>query len=495
MLFRSPAVLPLPRKMEAREGQFELTAKTGIVADAASQETARFLAGQLHRSTGWKIQVRSAKSSSPAKGEIALVIGDAANELGAEGYKLSATPESVTIRGGDAAGLFYGVQTLLQLLPPEALSSKPVTGVAWALPCVQIEDGPRFHWRGLMLDISRHFFNKAEVKQLLDAMAEQKLNVFHWHLVDDNGWRIEIKKYPKLTQVGAWRSDVGFKLDPKKTKAYGPDGRYGGVYTQADIREIVAYAQARHITVVPEIEMPGHSVAALAAYPQFSCSGQGYSTDIGVGVHAGVYCAGKDETFGFIQDVLTEVLDLFPSKIIHIGGDEVPKGNWKTCPKCQARMAAEHLKNEHELQSYFIQRIEKFINAKGRTLMGWSEIREGGLAKNAVIMDWIGGATESATEGHDVVMSPTSYCYFDYWQSQDRTTEPRAMGGYLPLRRVYAFEPIPANLAPGFHSHILGAQGNVWTEYIPNIEQVEYMAFPRSSALAEVAWSPKEARD
>jgi hexosaminidase len=298
-----------------------------------------------------------------------------------------------------------------------------------------------------------------------------------------------------LTSVGAWRSAIGFGLDPKLSTAYGPDGRYGGFFTQADIREVVAYAAARHITIVPEIEMPGHAVAALAAYPMYSCSGGGYKTDVAAGVNAGVYCAGKDETFEFLQDVLAEVISLFPGKYIHIGGDEVPKGNWQKCELCQNRIKSEGLKNERELQSYFIRRIEKYINSQGRTLIGWSEIREGGLAQNAALMDWIGGATEGATEGHDVVMSPTACCYFDYYQSQDHSTEPRAIGGYLPVTRVYAFEPVPANLDSKYRAHILGAQGNIWTEYIPSLRQVQYMAFPREAALAEVAWSPKEARN
>jgi hexosaminidase len=346
-----------------------------------------------------------------------------------------------------------------------------------------------------MLDVSRHFFTKAEVEQLLDAMTLLKLNTFHWHLVDVQGWRVEIKKYPQLTQIGAWRSSIGFGLDPKASTAYGKDGRYGGFYTQADIREIVAYAQARHINIVPEIEMPGHSVAALAAFPELSCAGTGFSTDVSGAAPGGIYCAGKEETFEFLQNVLTEIMDLFPGQYIHIGGDEVPKDNWKKCERCQARMRAEGLKNAHELQSYFIRRVEKFITSKGRTLIGWSEIREGGLAPSATVMDWIGGATEAAKEGHDVVMSPIANCYFDGYQSEDRAFEPRAKDHVLTLEQVYDFDPIPDDLAPQFHGHILGAQGNVWTEYIPNLKQVEYMTFPRLTALAEVAWSPKSARN
>jgi hexosaminidase len=321
------------------------------------------------------------------------------------------------------------------------------------------------------------------------------MNTFHWHLVDDQGWRIEIKKYPKLTEVGAWRKEIGFKLDPKASTAYGPDGRYGGFYTQDDIREVVAYAQARHITIVPEIEMPGHSSAALAAYPEYSCTGGPFNTDMSGGVFKGVYCAGNDKTFEFVQDVLTEVIQLFPGKFIHIGGDEVPKENWTNCVKCVKRMNDEGLKTGHELQSYFTRRVEKIISAQGRALIGWSEISEGGLAQNAAVMDWIGGAVEAASAGHDVVMSPHNNCYFDHYQSTNHSTEPYAIGGYLPLNKVYAYEPMPAKLDAQYQSHILGAQGNVWTEYMPNFHHIEYMIFPRACALAEVTWSPKEARN
>jgi hexosaminidase len=326
-------------------------------------------------------------------------------------------------------------------------------------------------------------------------MALLKLNTFHWHLVDDQGWRLELKKYPQLTQSGAWRDGVGFGLNPKASTAYGSGGRYGGFYTQADTREVVAYAQARFITIVPEIEMPGHSTAALSVFPELNCTGVGLSTNSPTRLSTGVYCAGREETFGFLQGVLTEVMDLFPGKYIHVGGDEVPMENWRKCIQCQARMRAEGLQNVHELQSYFIRRMEKFVSGKGRVLIGWSDIREGGLAPNTVLMDWIGGGTEAASAGHDVVMSPKASCYFDYYQSQDHFTEPRAIGGFLPLAKVYAFEPIPADLAPQFQQHILGAEGVVWTEYIPNLKQAEFMMFPRLTALAEVVWSSKAARD
>jgi hexosaminidase len=491
-----PAVIPAPQKVECGEGTFQLGANSRILVDRASRETGEYLAERLRASTGYPLKVHIVGNTASEKrnlGNIILTTHDAQAALGAEGYQLSATANEVVIHAPNQAGLFYGVQTLLQLLPAEIFASKPVQGMAWTVPVVQIEDTPRFKWRGLMLDVSRHFFTKAEVKEMLDLMAMQKLNTFHWHLVDDQGWRIEIKKYPRLTEVGAWRNDIGFGLDPKSSTAYGPDGRYGGYYTQADIREIVAYAASRHITIVPEIEMPGHSAAALTSYPEFSCTGGPFTTD--AGGKMGIYCAGNDGTFEFLQNVLTEVMELFPGKYIHIGGDEVEKEYWAKCPKCQARMEKEGLKTVHELQSYFIRRMETFINAHSRTLIGWTEIREGGLAKNAVVMDWIGGAVESARDGHDVVMSPTRYCYLDHYQSTNHTTEPHAIGDYLPLSRVYAFEPVPAKLDATYDSHILGAQGNLWTEYVGSFKHAQYMIFPRMCAMAEVTWSPAGTRD
>jgi len=486
------SVVPLPQSVVEQSGKFILSPETVIVADRGAKLEARYLAELLAPATGWRLPVQV--FGWFARQRIILNLSADPEATGPEGYSLQVTPSRVTIRAAQPAGLFYGIQTLRQLLPPQLESRQRVPALTWAVPCLEIKDRPSFGWRGLMLDVSRHFFGKAEVKQILDAMALHKLNTFHWHLVDDNGWRIEIKKFPKLTQLGAWRTDIGFGLDPKASTAYGPDGRYGGFYTQEDIRELVAYAAAQHITVVPEIEMPGHSGAALTAYPEFSCAGSGFSTDMGAGIHASVYCAGKDETFIFLQDVLAEIFALFPGKYVHIGGDEVPKKNWQACPRCQARKQREGLKNEHELQSYFVRRMEKIVNAGGRNLIGWSEIREGGLAQNAAVMDWIGGAVEAAEAGHDVVMSPTKYCYFDYYQATNRTAEPRAIGGFLPLQKVYAFEPMPTKLASQYQRHILGAQGNVWTEYIPSLQHVEYMTFPRLTALAEVAWSAPEGR-
>ena len=489
-----PALIPLPQKLERHDGAFILGPETRISALGVSQDTVAALVDRLRPVTGFVWHIAPVGPATAPANTILITTNQTNLALGREGYELKVTSEGVVIHAPTDTGVFYGVQTLLQLLPPEIFSTTP-TNIAWQIPCVQIEDQPRFPWRGMMLDVSRHFFTKAEIERWLDLLALHKINTFHWHLVDDQGWRIEIKKHPKLTGVGAWRSGVGFGFAHDVTTNYGPDGRYGGFYTQDDIREIVTYAQDRHITVIPEIEMPGHSVAALSAYPQFSCNGGPYNTDIGAGVQAGVYCAGREETFAFLQDVLTEVMDLFPGPFIHIGGDEVPKDNWHKCTNCQARIQAEGLKDEHELQSYFIRRIEKFINAHGRRLIGWSEIREGGLAPSAAVMDWIGGGLEAAKAGHDVVMSPTSFCYFDYYQSRDQRAEPRAGGGFIPLDKVYAFEPVPAGLNPELQPHILGGQGNVWTEYIPHFRQVEYMTFPRLCALSEVLWSPKDSRN
>jgi hexosaminidase len=496
---QAPAIIPLPKSMNVQPGHFMLRARgqnpesgTKILVAAGAEETGRYLAAEL-RGRGYAGCDVVSDATARGEGNIALTLKELNPDLGDEGYTLTVAPEGVTIRAGTSAGLFYGAQSLLQLLsiPGEAAGQR----TNWLIPCLHIEDQPRFRWRGLMLDVSRHFFTKEEVKRLLDEMAWHKLNVFHWHLVDDQGWRIEIKKYPRLTEAGAWRKEIGFGCDPKASTSYGPDGRYGGYYTQDDVREVVAYAQARHITIVPEIEMPGHASAALMAYPQYSCTGGPFTTDLPGGVFNGVFCAGNDDTFAFVEDVLSEVCALFPGPFIHIGGDEVLVDNWKNCPKCQARMKQEGLTKESELEGYFIRRVEKIVNAHHRRLVGWSEIREGGLAANATVMDWVGGAVEAATAGHDVVMSPLADCYFDHYQSLDQSKEPHAIGGYLPLKQVYAFEPMPTNLAAAYQDHILGAQANVWTEYMPNFKHVQYMVFPRLCALAEVDWSPKASRN
>lgn len=492
------SIIPQPQKVQLSEGVFTLTPGTRIYADLPSRGTEKYLAIRLRTATGFPLGAHTKLLSSQAiNGAILLTTKDADTNLGPEGYQLDVTPASVVIRAPTQAGLFYGVQTLLQMLPPEIFSSNVVTNVDWQMPCAQITDWPRFQWRGFMLDVSRHFFTKAEVETFLDAMAMQKMNVFHWHLTDDQGWRIQIKRYPLLTQIGAWRDGVGFGFPSNSTTAYGPDGRYGGFYTQDDIREVVKYAAARHITIVPEIEMPGHSTAALAAYPQYSCTGGPFEILTTGGIFVGIYDPAKEETFQFLSNILAEVIPLFPGKYIHIGGDEVPKDTWHNSPDCQALMKREGLKDEDELQSWFTRRIEKIVTADGKSMIGWSEILRGGLPKTAAVMDWIGGAKEAASAGHDVVMTPTAYCYFDFYQSKDRSKEPKAAswGGPITLQKMYSFEPMPTNVPPELQSYILGAQGNLWTEQIPNLRHAEYMTFPRASALAEVTWSAKDARN
>jgi hexosaminidase len=486
------ALVPLPAKVERHPGAFVLRPKSCIVADAASMASAQYLAERLRISTGYPVPIHRQAEAAETNADIVITTQDTRKDLRSEDYELSATPSFVRVRAVDPAGLFYGVQSLLQLFPPAVFGPRLSAGLSWSIPCVHIEDGPRFPWRGFMLDVSRHFFTKDEIKRVFDLMALHKLNTFHWHLTDNQGWRIEIKKYPRLVEVGAWRTTIGFGLDPKSSTAYGPDGRYGGYYSQTDVREIVAYAQSRHITVVPEIEMPGHSSAALSAYPGFACPN---AVTNAIGRAADVYCVGNENTFKFLEDVLTEVCDLFPGKYVHIGGDEVSKRSWRECPLCQERIAREELKSVEGLQIYFVQRIAKFLESKGRSVIGWSEISQGGLPPHVTVMDWLGAAADVASDDHDVVRCPNTYCYFDYYQSRDRGGEPPASGAYLPLERVYSFEPIPEGLSPQYQAHILGPQANLWTEYVPSLKQVEYMIFPRLCALAEVAWSPRESRD
>ncbi|MGA3266890.1 MAG: beta-N-acetylhexosaminidase [Verrucomicrobiota bacterium] len=505
-------LIPLPQKIETRAGTFQFSAGTGIRADSAARRTAEFLAERLRPATGWPFPVSSRAS---AGGGIWLTTRSANRNLGPEGYALEVAPDSVVIRANTDVGLFYGAETLLQLLPPQIFSTNRAAGVSWQIPCVSIEDWPRFQWRGLMLDVSRHFYSKTEVERILDEMALYKLNTFHWHLSDEPGWRIEIKKYPKLTQIGAWRKSsqlvqanphdetpANKNTHPSWTAPsadkFGPDGRYGGYYTQADIREVVAYAAARHITIVPEIDMPGHIAAALAAYPQLGTGGP-YSTDATMGMNHGVLDPSRADTFAFINELITELSRLFPGKYIHLGGDEVSAdvraATWAKSPSCQALMRREGLKNTDELQAWFTRRVEQMVNARGKHLVGWSEITGDGVTTNAVVMDWIGGAQEATGTGHDVVMAPTGYCYFDYYQSTNHLTEPPAIGGFLPLQKVYSFEPIPPNLPPQLQLRILGGQGNLWTEYVASLPHAEYMLFPRACALAEDTWSAREARN
>lgn len=479
---RKVAIVPQPAKVTRSEGHFTLTPETRVATDATMRAAGEFLAEALAPATGWRLAVRDVDRVAGRGNVIRLSRAPDGASLGTEGYRLTVRREAVRVEAATEAGAFYGCQTLRQLLPPAIFSPKRVEGVPWTIPCARIEDRPRFPWRGITLDSGRHIQPTAFVKRLIDLLALHKMNVLHWKLTEDQGWRIEIRRYPKLTEVGAWRE--------------GPRGRYGGFYTQNDLREIVAYARRRHVTIVPEIEMPGHSVAALAAYPELSCTGGPFKVATGWGVYRELYCAGKEETFEFLEHVLGEVLELFPSPVIHIGGDEAVKDRWKACGRCQARIRAEGLKNEAELQSYFIKRIGKFLRSKGRQLAGWDEIMQGGLPPEALVGSWHGTrpAVAAARSGHDVVMLPTSHCYFDYYQSR-LPGQPKANGRHIPLERVYAFEPLPTGLTAEQARHILGAYGCLWTEYMPTWRHVEYMAFPRTCAMAEVLWTPKARRD
>lgn len=473
-----PTLIPMPAQVRMEEGVCRLDRPWRLQRGSQDVSAITALLGEELSDLGGQQDTHGGDTFSI---ELQLVAFDT---LLPAGYHSVVIRESgVTIIAPDAEGLFQGSRTLIQLLDTDQPS----------IPCATITDHPRFQWRGMHLDVCRHFFPVEFVKKYIDLLARYKMNTFHWHLTDDQGWRIEIKKYPKLTEIGGWRS--GSQVGPYGRREYDSIS-YGGYYTQEQIREVVAYAAARHITVVPEIEMPGHAMAALAAYPELGCTGGPYEVQKGWGVFEDVFCAGNDSMFSFMQNVLTEVMELFPSEIIHIGGDECPKESWKKCPKCQARMTAEGLKDEHDLQSYFIQRIEQFVNSKGRKIIGWDEILEGGLAPNAAVMSWRGteGGVAAAQSGHFAVMSPGSHCYFDHYQG-DPANEPLAIGGYTTVQKVYSYEPIPAELNAEQAKYILGAQGNIWTEYILTPEHVEYMALPRMLALAEVLWTPKEKRN
>jgi hexosaminidase len=474
-------IIPHPVKLQTQTGSFNLSSKTSIVfTDEGEKASADFFNLYLKQLYGFTLPVsKQAKSNS-----IRLVTRRFVTVPDNEGrYTLKVTPAGITIEGDSYQGNFYGIQTLIQLLPV-----KPATTLA--IPAVSIEDYPRFQYRGLHLDVGRHFFPVDFLKKYIDYIALHKLNYFHWHLTEDQGWRIEIKKYPRLTEVGAYRNGTIIGRYP----GTGNDNiRYGGFYTQEQVKEVVKYASDRYITVIPEIEMPGHSSAALTAYPSLGCPGTGpYKVEETWGVFNDVFCGGNDSVFTFLQDVLDEVMPLFPARYVHIGGDESPKENWKTCPRCQQRIKDHKLKDEHGLQSYFIQRIEKYVNAKGKQIIGWDEILEGGLAPNAVVMSWRGeqGGIAAAKEKHNVIMTPGSHVYFDHAQS--RNEDSVTIGSYLPLEKVYSYEPVPAALTAEEAKYVLGAQANMWTEYMKNTRKVEYMLFPRIAALSEVLWTPKE---
>jgi hexosaminidase len=481
-------IIPQPNEIILKEGKFTISPATKIVlrnSDSFKKDIAWFN-DYLDNNYGFHLEF--IESESKIGNFIQFEYADFEGGF-KENYHLDINNARIKIVAeGNGSGAFYALQTLVQLMPPLQIKSLKIAPPKnFEIQCCFINDKPRYQWRGMHLDVCRHFFPVSFVKRYIDLIAAYKMNTFHWHLTEDQGWRIEIKKHPKLTSVGAWRN--GTMIGSYKDKKY-DTVRYGGFYTQEEIKDVVAYATARHITIVPEIEMPGHSLAAIAAYPWLSCTGQRQEVAKGWGVFDDVYCS-KDSTFQFLQDVLTEVMDLFPGKYIHIGGDECPKTRWKTCPNCQALIKKEKLKDEHELQSYFITRIEKFVNSKGKQIIGWDEILEGGLAPNAAVMSWRGteGGIAAAKQKHFVVMSPGKPCYFDHYQSKDKTKEPLAIGGFNPLDSVYNYNPTPKILNEQEAQFIMGAQGNVWTEYILNEKQVEYMAMPRMIALSEVLWT------
>lgn len=485
------SLIPQPVRLEVQRGVFELRADTRIWADSALAPTAKWLSTALAPATGFALPV----SESPARsaGVIRLRLDASLERLGPEGYLLEVTPEQIEIRALAPAGAFYAGQTLRQLLPAAIYSKQPRSGVSWTVPCVRIEDRPRFVWRGALIDVARHFMPKETILKFIDLLAVHKMNSLQLHLTDDQGWRIEIKRYPKLTGIGSIRKEtrVGHERDAK-----GFDGKpHGGYYSQADIREIVEYARLRHVRLVPEIEMPGHAQAAIASYPELGNTRERLEVSTHWGVHKNIFNV-NESTIEFLQNVLAEVLELFPGEFIHIGGDEVPTDQWKSSPQAQALMRKLGFKSEVQLHGWFIGRMNEFLVSRGRRLVGWDEILEGGAPAGAVVMSWRGtkGGIAAVRAGHDVVMAPNTYTYFDYYQSRD-PGEPLAIGGFLPLEKVYEFNPVPAELTSEEVGRILGAQGQLWTEYIPTPRQLEYMAFPRLAALAEVVWTPQAQRD
>ncbi|MBJ7882125.1 beta-N-acetylhexosaminidase [Gelidibacter salicanalis] len=501
-------IIPKPESLEMQTGRFVVDSKTTVSAAAGLEHEGDYLADMLSLLTNATIDFESGTS-----GTIQLKIDDAIENE--EGYEVSVTYDNIVISGKTSKGVFYGIQTLRQLIPVSSNSETQQTSDL-TIPAVEIKDHPRFAYRGMHLDVARHMFPVAFIKKYIDLLAMHKMNTFHWHLTEDQGWRIEIKKYPKLTEIGSKRYGTIIGHHPGTGN---DETEYSGFYTQEEVKDIVKYATERHVTVIPEIELPGHASAAIAAYPFLSCFPEEptiVTKDMGSkagkeaqangtpkivqetwGVFDDVFCAGDEQTFQFLEDVLAEVIPLFPSEYIHIGGDECPKSNWKRCPDCQKRIKDNNLADEHELQSYFIQRIEKYLNANGKKIIGWDEILEGGLAPNATVMSWRGekGGIEAAKQHHDVIMTPGHSCYFDHYQTEDKDNEPLAIGGKTTVADVYAYEPVPNELSEEESSYVLGAQGNVWTEYMDTTDDVEYMILPRMTALSEVVWTQKEARN
>jgi hexosaminidase len=512
----SISIIPKPVELTLGNGVFEISANTVIVTDTSHPDLvhiANFLAKMIVNPTTWNLPIVDVADFDQTAGQNVIQLsldGDAlerkvfdptihptiAGSDYPEHYSLDVSPNKVQISAAHPAAIFYGIQTLRQLLPPEfdyEDYSRVPASVTWQIPAVTIRDEPRFAYRGMHLDVGRHFMPVEFVKTYIDMLAMHKMNTFHWHLTEDQGWRIEILNYPKLIEIGAWRDST--LIGHYNSSRY-DNIRYGGFYTQDEIREVVAYAHERFIHVIPEIELPGHASAALAAYPEFGCTdlNHQYKVQSTWGIFEEIFCP-TEETFQFLKDVFTEVMELFPGTFIHIGGDEAMKNQWQASSIAQEVMHREGLADEHELQSYFIRRMDSFLEENGRRLLGWDEILEGGLAPGATVMSWRGeaGGIAAARMGHDAVMSPTGYAYLDYYQA-DRSLEPLAIGGFLPLEKVYSYDPIPADLEADLHHHILGAQANVWTEYMKTPEKVMYMAYPRAFAMAEVVWSTQSER-
>ncbi|MEG1949142.1 MAG: glycoside hydrolase family 20 protein [Odoribacter sp.] len=484
-------VIPLPQKIATIEGQpFVINDGLTILypeGNEKMQKNAEFLAAYMKEITGKNYVVKAG-----TEGEGAIILSLGLEVTNPEAYQLKVTDKTVTIAAPTEAGVFYGIQTLRKSLPV-------VKNVGIVLPSVEINDAPRFGYRGMMLDVGRHFFPVECIKKYIDILALHNINRFHWHLTDDQGWRIEMKKHPELTSIGSQRKETVIGHNSEKY-----DGiPYGGFYTQEEAKEVVAYAQDRYITVIPEIDMPGHMQGALSAYPELGCTGGPYEVWTMWGVSEDVLCAGNDKTLTFIDDILGELIEIFPSEYIHVGGDECPKVRWKNCPKCQAKIKALGLKAdgrhsaEDRLQSYVIAHAASFLNERGRKIIGWDEILEGGLAPGATVMSWRGmnGGIEAAGQQHNAIMTPTTFLYFDYYQTNNRENEPMAIGGYVPIEKVYSLEPIPEILKPEERKYIIGVQANLWTEYIPNFEQVEYMVMPRIAALSEIQWTQPEQKN
>ncbi|MFC5409563.1 family 20 glycosylhydrolase [Larkinella bovis] len=493
-------IIPKPARLENRAGRFVFTNTTVLQIPATRPELrtiAEHFVHQLHAASDLTVRIQQTTETASANQQIRFEpVADA--RLGDEGYRLDISPATILIEATQPAGFFYAVQSLYQLLPPAVFSPKSTSFSSnWSVPACRIDDQPRFRYRGLHLDVTRHFFPVSFIKKYIDLLALHKFNTFHWHLTDDQGWRIEIKKYPRLTQVGGWRKEtlIGhyYESEPQQF-----DGQpYGGFYTQDEVRDVVQYAKSKYVTIIPEIETPGHALAILAAYPELGCAGGPYETATKWGIFSDILCP-HEKTFSFLQDVLTEVMALFPGPYIHIGGDEAPKTAWKKSAFCQRLMKQLKLKNENQLQRYFTARLDRWVSAKGRRMIGWDEIMDGEspaarVSTGAVVMSWRGtaGGLKAARQGHDVIMTPENYVYLDHYQG-DRAQEPLAFGRFTPLEETYSYDPVPADLPVSVQQHILGVQACVWTEYLKTPEQVEYMAWPRAAAVAEIAWTSAE---